>query len=188
MVQQLFRKWWVILLQGILLIILGICIFANPVIVLAAISLWFGLIVLATGLLGIIAWLFADRSEKESISLLWSIISFVFGLMMVFNLIATMKLLTVFFGIWVLASGILLLARGWVIKDRNSLGWIMVITGVLSVIVAFMMIFNIGTGAIAISILLGVPVLLTGIGLVLLSIAKKALAGRVKDKIESMRS
>jgi uncharacterized membrane protein HdeD (DUF308 family) len=40
MIQLLFRKWWLILIQGILLIILSMYIFNNPVIVLAALSFW----------------------------------------------------------------------------------------------------------------------------------------------------
>jgi uncharacterized membrane protein HdeD (DUF308 family) len=51
-----------------------------------------------------------------------------------------------------------------------------------------MMIFNVGTAAVGISTLFGLQVLLTGIVLVLLAFAKKVVAGRVKDKIESLRS
>jgi len=51
-----------------------------------------------------------------------------------------------------------------------------------------MVVFNIGTGAIGISTLFGLQVLLTGIALVLLSFAKKVVAGTVKDKIESLKS
>jgi len=183
MLQQLFKKWWVLLLQGILLIILSIFIFNNPVEVLAGISLWFGLIVLAAGLLGIIGWFAADKSEREDMSLLWSVLTAAFGLLMLVKLGVTMKTITIIFGLWVLVSGILLLKNGWSLKDENSLGWIMVIVGVLAVVAAVMMIFNIGAGAIAIGTLLGLSVLLTGIALVLLSLAKKSIAGRIKDKL-----
>jgi uncharacterized membrane protein HdeD (DUF308 family) len=65
MLKLLFRKWWVVLLQGILLIILSVYIFQNPVAVLTGISFWFGLVVLATGLLGIIGWwLLINQKEK----------------------------------------------------------------------------------------------------------------------------
>ena len=66
MSQLFFRKWWVILVQGILLIILSFYIFQNPVEVLAGISLWFGLLVLAAGLLGITAWLASDKAEARA--------------------------------------------------------------------------------------------------------------------------
>ena len=54
----------------------------------------------------------------------------------------------------------------------------MVIAGILSVVAAVMIIFNIGTGAVAISTLFGLQVLLTGIALVLLSFAKKMVVNR----------
>src|SRR2546423_11166661 len=178
MLQLLFRKWWVVLLQGILLIILSIYIFQNPVEVLAGISLWFGLLVLAAGVLGIIGWLAADRAEREGMSLFWSTLTAVLGLLMLLHLLATMKTLTVIFGLWMLVTGLLLVQSGWLLRSKNSFGWAMVIAGVLSAVAAVMMIFNVGTGAVGISTLFGLQVLLIGIVLVLLSFAKKVVAAR----------
>jgi hypothetical protein len=48
------------------------------------------------------------------------------------------------------------------------------------------MIFDIGTGAIAIATLLGLQVLLMGIALILLSFAKKVLTGKIRNKLETM--
>ncbi len=183
MLQLLFRKWWVVLLQGVLLIILSIYIFQNPVDVLAGISLWCGLLVLGAGLLGILAWLAADKTEREGMSLFWSILTAAFGLLMILKLLATMKILTVIFGLWMLLTGLLLAQSGWSLKNRNSFGWAMIFAGILSAVAAVMMVFNIGTGAVGISTLLGLQVLLTGIALVLLSFAKKMVASRVRDKL-----
>ncbi len=187
MLQQLFRKWWVILLQGILLIILSIYIFSNPAEVLAGISFWFGLIVVVAGLLGIIGWFVADKSEKEDMSLVWSILTSAFGFLMLFNLVAIMKAITVIFGLWILVSGLLLLINSWSLKGGNPISWVMAVAGILSLLAAVMMIFNLGIGAIGISTLLGLQVLLTGIALVLLSFAKKMVMARVNKKIESVK-
>jgi len=92
---------------------------------------------------------------------------------MLLHLLVTMKTLTVIFGLWMLITGLLLVQSGWSLRSRNSFGWIMVIAGVLSAVAAVMMVFNIGTGAVGISTLLGLQVLLTGIALVLLSFTKK---------------
>ena len=100
----------------------------------------------------------------------------------------TMKTLTVIFGLWMLITGFLLVQSGWSLRSKNSFGWIMVIAGVLSAVAAVMMVFDIGTGAVGISTLLCLQVLLTGIALVLLSFTKKIVAGRIKDKIESLKS
>jgi uncharacterized membrane protein HdeD (DUF308 family) len=187
MLQQLLRKWWVILLQGILLVALSFYIFTNPAAALAGISIWFGTIVLVTGLIGIMGWLFGDKKDRESMSLLWSVLTFAVGILMLLHLLATAKILTVVLGIWVLVSGILLLQNGLLLKNNNYGGWIMIILGVLSAVVALMMIFDISTGAVAITSLLGLQVLVTGISLMLLSLAKKMLLNKVSDKLGAMR-
>jgi uncharacterized membrane protein HdeD (DUF308 family) len=173
MLQLLSGKWWVILLQGILLITLSFYIFNNPVEVLEGLSFWFGLIVLVTGLLGVATWFGADELEKEDLSLLWSILTIIFGVLILLNLAATMKSITIVFGFWMLVTGMHLTKTGWSLKGKNSLGWAMVIAGVLSVAAAAMMIFNVASGAVGISTLLGLQVLLAGIAMVLLSFVKK---------------
>ena len=187
MFQLLFRKWWVVLLQGILLIILSIYIFQNPVEVLTGISFWFGLVVLATGLLGTIGWLAADKPEREGMSLFWSILTAAFGLLMLLHLFATMKILTVIFGLWMLLTGLLLAQSGWSLKRENSFGWAMVIAGVLSVVAAVMMIFNVGTGAVGI-----VPCFVCRFYLPALPWScyrlPKSSGGRIKGKMESLKS
>ncbi len=187
MLQILFKKWWVILLQGILLIILSIFIFNNPTAVLAGLSLWFTIIVIITGLAGIISWFGAGKYEKDGMSLLWSVITCLFGLLMAFNLLDTMKIITLIFGLWVLMSAVFLFRLGWSLKNDNTIGWILLVAGGLSVAIAVMMLFNIGIGVIAISTLLGLQVIFTGISLVLLSFAKKKLAGVFSAQIGALK-
>jgi len=187
MARLLLRRWWVILLQGILLIILSVFIFNNPETVLAGISIWFALIVIFTGMLGIISWMAAGKAEREDMSLLWSILTFIFGLLMLFHLLATMKIITVILGVWILISGVWLFKNGWSYKNGNPGGWIIIILGVLSVVVALMIIFNIGTGAVALSTLLALQLFLIGISLILLSFAKKIALGNIRGKIEDLR-
>jgi membrane protein HdeD len=173
MANSLSTKWWLILLQGILLIALSIYIFDNPVTVLASISFWFGIMVLAAGAIGIIVWLASSKEERQDMSLIWAILTFAFGLVLLFNLLATMKTLTVIFGLWCLLSGVFLVSTGWVLTKINYTGWVMVIAGILCVFAAVMMMMHIASGAIAISTLLGLQVLFTGIALVLLAFAKR---------------
>ena len=96
---------------------------------MAGISLWCGLLVLAAGVLGIIAWLAADKTERGGMSLLWSILTAAFGLLMLLKLLATMKILTVIFGFWMLSTGLLLVQSGWSLRSRQAFGWVMIIAG-----------------------------------------------------------
>jgi Uncharacterized conserved protein len=188
MLRLLFRKWWVILLQGILLIILSIYIFNNPAGVLAGLSIWVGLILLLAGLAGTISWWAGDKEEREEMSLLWSVLTLLFGLLILSNLLAAMKILTVVFGLWIFVSGVWLLRTGWGLRGYYRGGWAMIVIGAMSLLLAVNMIFDIGIGAVAIATLLGVQVLLIGIALLILSFAKKMVAGKLRDKIEAVRT
>lgn len=184
----MFKKWWVLLIQGILMFLLGIFIFRNPAEVLAGISLWFGILILLTGITGIFGWLFGGKETRESSSLLWSIVSVLFGLFVLMNLLATMKAITILFGIWVILTGFSLLSTGWKIKGDSFTGWILLIVGLLSLVAGLMMIFNIVSGAEGVATILGIQVTLTGVALILLSFVKKAIVGKVEDKINDLKS
>lgn len=184
----MFKKWWVILIQGILMFILGIFIFKNPVEVLAGISLWFGIIILLTGITGIFGWIFGGKESRESSSLIWSIISVIFSLFVLFNLLVAMKAITIIFGIWVLMTGFHLISSGWALKKESGIGWFILIAGILAAIAGLSMIFNIGSGAEGVATILGLSVLLSGIGLIILSFIKKAIASKVKDQIKEIKS
>ena len=163
MLKLLFRKWWILLIQGILLIILAIYIFNNPVDVLAGLSIWIGVLVFIAGVAGLVSWFSSEKAERENSTLLWSLITLLFGLLLLFNLLATMKMLTVLFGLWMLISGVHLIRLGLALRRETSSGLFILIIGVLAALAAIATIFNIGTGAIAISVLLGLQVLLVGI-------------------------
>jgi uncharacterized membrane protein HdeD (DUF308 family) len=68
------KKWWVGMIQGIMLIILSIYIFNNPLNAMKGLSVWIGLLILFTGLVGIFSWMAADR-DKRNTSLLWSFLT-----------------------------------------------------------------------------------------------------------------
>lgn len=182
---SILKKWWVLLLQGILLIILGIVVFSNPAEVLAGISLWFGIIILFTGAAGVISWLFGGKENREHVSMLWSLFSVLMGIFILMNLLVAMKAVTMVFGFWVLMTGMSLLSSGWGIKRETALGWVLVVIGILSGIAGLYMIFNIFSGAEGVSIILGLQCLLGGIGFIILALVKKMVTGKVREKLES---
>ncbi len=188
MLQLLTRKWWVVLLQGVLLILLGFYIFQHPAMVLTSVSIWVGLFIFLSGVFGIFSALGTDGSEHRGMLILWSVLTATFGFLLLTNVLVTMAILTMLFGIWMLAGGLRLTAAGWSLKNTNGIGWIVIIAGLFSLVAAFMVMFNIGAGAVGISMLLGIQVLLAGISLAVLSFVKKSIGGAVKEKIEGIKN
>jgi len=185
---MLRRKWWITLIQGVLLVIFSVYIFGNPIAVLGTISLWIGLVVLISGAIGLIAWLVGVKEERESMSLLWSVVTTVMGILMLMNVFTMMKLLTIFFGCWMLVAGLAVFRSGWRSRKEHSLGWGAVVTGLLAALGGLAMIFKIGAGAIGISSLLGVSVLFTGVAIILLALIKKATVNHVRGVVENIKS
>jgi uncharacterized membrane protein HdeD (DUF308 family) len=177
----LLRKWWVLLIQGILLIILSIYVFNNPMLALLSLSFWISLLILFAGLAGIIGWFAAEKENRGTSGILWSIASIVLGILLIAKIGFAMNLLTNLFGIWMIITGFWLTEEGWNHRSNGSMGWVTLISGILSIVLGFFVIFNIGVGAVAISTLMGIQFLLAGIGLIILSLLKRKVHAKIKD-------
>ena len=185
--QTLLRKWWVILVQGILLIILSIYVFNHPGATLLSITFWISLLILCAGLAGVLGWLLGNAEQRENSSLLWSIASALFGLLLITKIGFAMDLLTNLLGVWMIMTGAWLAQQGWANRSNGSLGWITLILGLLSMIAGVLVIFNITAGAAALSTIVGLQLLFAGIALIALALIKKKVVGIVKDKITEVR-
>lgn len=178
---MLKKKWWVILLQGLLLIILSIIIFNNPGAVLVTISLWLGIIVLLVGIAGLASYFF-DNTSKEHTTLLWSLVITVIGIFMITKIVFTQIAITVMFGLIVTAVGLILIMDSINIRNEWSKWWILTISGVIVLVMGITSIFSLSSGEENISALIGVSVLMSGVGLVVLSLLKKSLVNLVKEE------
>jgi uncharacterized membrane protein HdeD (DUF308 family) len=186
--QTLFRKWWVILIQGVLLIALSIFVFSHPGIALASLALWLSILILVTGVAGLFAWLLAGSRARETTSLFWSIGSIVLGLVLLIKAGFTVQLLATLVGIWMIATGGWLVQQGWLQRRNGFVAWVILIPGLFSLIVGVMAIFNKTTGATVVSIIVGIQLLLVGIALVVLAFLKRKIIGIVKDKAAELRN
>jgi uncharacterized membrane protein HdeD (DUF308 family) len=177
----IFRKWWMILVQGILLIIIAFIFFNNPIGVLAVISLWIGILTLSAGALGLIGNLMIKNEERDSGPLWWSIATVLLGILMLAKVGLTMKAITVIFGLWILVTGVVLLSAGWEHRKAGAVGWIMLLGGILSVVAGVVIIFDMAAGAVWISTLLGIQALVSGIGFIVLAFIKRNLIKKIKS-------
>ena len=187
MLQLLTRKWWVVLLQGILLLFLSFFIFQNPTTVLTSVSIWIGLLIFFSGVIALFTSFGNDKTEHKGLLILWALGTIVFGFLLLTNVLITMKAITLLFGIWMFLGAIRFVAAGWMIRSVNSLGWIVILTGVLSFVAAIMVITDLRTASIGISILLGVQVLVSAIALIILAFVKKKIGNAINAKITSLQ-
>jgi uncharacterized membrane protein HdeD (DUF308 family) len=178
MPKPVIRPWWVAMIQGIALIIMSIYVLNNPLNALKGISVWIGVLIFFTGIVGIISWLFADRDAREFGSLIWSLITFVLGILMLMHLFATTRMITILFGLWMVFLGLHFIESGLIFKKHQPFRWTTVIAGLICIFAAVVLIFNLGTGAGA-SLFIGVQMLLGGIALIIISFARKEMANNL---------
>ena len=184
----MFRTWWVILLQGVLLIGLSIFIFGHPGIALASLAVWFSILILISGFVGLIAWWLTRSTSRETLSLLWSIGSIVLGLVLLTKAEFATQLLATLVGIWMIVTGGWLIQQGWTQRRNGFVAWVILIPGLVSVLTGIMAIFNKATGAVAVSIIVGIQLLLAGIALTVLAFVKRKIVAAVKDQAAELRT
>ena len=183
MLQSIFKKWWVILIQGLLFVILGIYVIRHPAELLVGLSFWLGILTLTGGVVGLIGYFSVSKGERENQSLLWSVLTSVLGLLMLANMIATMKLITLVFGFWMLSTGLFLTIQGWNLRKALRVGWVIFGLGVLAVIGGIMMVFDMGKGAVGVSVFLGFQAVLAGVGFIILAFLKRYVVKKLSVSV-----
>jgi|GEM_PF-3939699 uncharacterized membrane protein HdeD (DUF308 family) len=180
----LFRNWWVLLIQGILMIGLSVVIFKNPNAVLSAVALWLGVIVLVTGLVGFISWFSIPNEERNISIMVGSCAMIIIGLLMITKMLITIKAITVLFGLLTAIVGWMVLSGSWNVRKQWSLWWIIALVGAITLLTGIKSIMDIYTGAESISNLIGFAVLLSGIGLIFFAFLKRNLVNKIKNRTQ----
>ena len=140
--RTLFRKWWVILVQGIFLIGLSMYVFSHPGIALASLALWLSILIIISGLAGLFGWWFTSADARETTSMLWSIGCIVLGLVLLTKGEFTMQLLATLVGLWMVVTGGWLLQQGWTQRSITPVAWVIIVPGLFSIIIGVMSIYN----------------------------------------------
>ena len=173
--QTLMPKWWLILLQGLLLIVLGTLVYKHPGTTLIALVFWISVIILAAGIAGIVAWLIDTAKQREASVLIWGIISMAVGIIFLTRTDVAMNLLTNLLGIWMIITGAWLAMAGRSHRLQGSRGWLVMVGGLFSIFAGTIVIFDFTSGAVAVSAIIGTQLVFAGIALIALALIKRKL-------------
>jgi uncharacterized membrane protein HdeD (DUF308 family) len=182
----LFRNWWVILIQGVLMIVLSIVIFNNPGAVLTAMAFWLGIIIMATGLVDIVGWIVNTKEQRSFYNLLSSIAIFIIGLLMISEMFITIKAITLVFGLLVTILGLVLLYGSWKGMEKWSWWWLIALSGAGALIMGIKSMIDVYSGAQNITNLIGISVFLAGTGLIFLAFLKRKTMKAIGQKVIRM--
>lgn len=154
------KRHWSYLIMGIILLIAGIYVIANPLIAPATLAIIFIVSTFTVGVTRIGEYM----ANKGGAGLLViGILNIIFGLIFVFNFFVTVILMPLLAGIWLLVWGVFEVITAFSTRKITGHWWIFLIIGILSVILGFIMVFNLGFAVTVLALYFSIYLIVIGI-------------------------
>jgi uncharacterized membrane protein HdeD (DUF308 family) len=165
----LARNWWAIALRGVFAILFGLIALFLPGVTLASLVLLFAAYMLVDGVFAIVAAVrAARRHERWGLLVFEGIADFAAGAIAFFWPLATILAFVYLMGAWAIVSGVLLWAAAFRLNLVHG-RWLMALSGAISVIWGFLLLFWPFTGAIVLTWFMGGYALFFGVALLVLA-------------------
>jgi uncharacterized membrane protein HdeD (DUF308 family) len=166
----LARNWWLFLLRGIAGIAFGLITFFAPGISLAALVLLFGAYALADGVFAIWSAIRRHGEDRWWVLLLQGLLGIAAAAVtLLWPGITALALLFVI-AAWALVTGVLEIAVAIRLRKAITNEWLLVLSGIASVVLGVLLMLNPGPGALVVVLWIGAYALVTGALLVGLSL------------------
>ena len=168
---ELARKWWVLLLRGILLIIIGLLAFVSPLVWVTFVGIYIlidGVTMLMSG--------FSDQPSGQSRwpLVILGVLGLLAGLLILWDPALGAITLTTIIAAWAVIGGILTIISALRLREEIENEWWLVLSGILAILFGVLVFTNVLAGILTIAWTFGVFAVVVGI----LSIV---LAFRVRD-------
>lgn len=179
---RLWVKW---LLLGLISLLFGFFVLANPIAASVAVTVLAGIMFGLIGAAQIYAGISSDQTSGKYLGIGLGALMLLLGISLMFRPLEGILSLATIATILIAANGALRIATSWQMRD-TPMFWPMLVSGALSVLLAGYIVahfFEIAPQLLG--ILLGVELLFNGAGLMALAIFLRTVKGEVKSKLES---
>ena len=167
------RRWWAVLLRGLIAIAFAVLAFTWPALTVAKLVLLFGVYALVDGVSSLVASIAGRRGEDRWLLALEGVIGIWAGVITLRAPGLTAALLVFFISIWAMASGFLRIVEAVRLRKQISGEMWMALSGVLAILFVLMLIVRPVVGALSIIWVLAAYALILGVFLVFLSVELK---------------
>jgi uncharacterized membrane protein HdeD (DUF308 family) len=177
----LSRYWWVTLLRGVIAIVFGIAVFAQPEISLKTLILLFGVFALADGIANMSSAIGGQEDDENWwVLLVAGLCGIGVGVLTFFNPQITALALLFYIAIWAIATGLLEIVAGVRLRQEIDGEFWLILSGLLSVAFGMFLIARPGNGALAVLWLIGGYAILFGLTLIVLAFREREFLKPVK--------
>lgn len=174
---MLGTAWWLVLLRGIAAIVFGVFAYASPGVTLIALAYCWGFYALFDGVTAIsLGWKARDSGKPMWPMILLGILGVAAGLFTFVSPGITALSLLMLIGGWAIVTGVLQIIAAIRIRKEIDNEWMLILSGVLSIVFGGLMLANPGAGALSVLWIIGAFAVVYGVLLVLLSFKVKKLA------------
>ncbi len=171
MVTQLARNWWVLVLRGLAAVIFGILAILWPGLTITVLVLFFGAYALVDGIFAVIAAI-THRAGHDRwwVMLLEGLVGIAAGILTFFYPAVTALVLLYFIAAWAILTGILEIMAALRLRREIEGEWLLVFSGILSVLFGVVAVIFPGAGALAVIWLIAVYAIVFGLLLIALGL------------------
>ncbi len=166
----LSRNWWAVGLRGLAAVIFGILALIWPGVTFFVLVILFGAYALVDGIFAVVA---AIRGRTELRDWGWllieGIIGILIGIITFFSVSTTALVLLYLIAFWAILTGIAEIVQAVQLRRLISNEWLLILGGAVSVIFGLLLIIFPGSGALAVTWLIGIYAIIFGILLLGLS-------------------
>jgi uncharacterized membrane protein HdeD (DUF308 family) len=174
------RKWWVLLLRGLVAIAFGALIWFQPGISLIALVLLFGAYAMVDGILGV--WTaIAEHKEYEHwvLLLIWGLLGVGVGVLTFVVPGLTALALLFYIAIWAVATGVLEIVAAIYLRKEIKDEWWLILAGLASVVFGVLLMVRPAAGALAVLWLIGTYAIIFGVLLIMLAFKVRTFGSKV---------
>jgi uncharacterized membrane protein HdeD (DUF308 family) len=176
MAADLARNWWLLALRGVIGILFGIGAFVWPGATLAALILVFGAYVFVDGIFAVVAGIGMRRQmDRWWLIVLEGAAGIILGLLTFRSPDTTALVLVTFIAAWSIVTGIFEIATAVRLRKLIANEWLLILSGIVSIIFGALLIAQPGAGAISIVWLLGAYALIFGILTLMLALRVRGM-------------
>jgi uncharacterized membrane protein HdeD (DUF308 family) len=163
-------RWWAIIIRGIVAIAFGVVAFTWPSVTLATLVLLFGCYALLDGAFSLISAIGGRRRDDRWLLVLEAVVGIWAGVVTLRAPAITAVVLVFFMSIWAMSTGLLRIVGAIRLRKEISGEVWLVLSGLASVLFAFMLMLRPGVGALALVWIIAGYALIMGVFLVMLGI------------------
>jgi uncharacterized membrane protein HdeD (DUF308 family) len=166
----LARNWGWIALRGVAALVFGLLTLLYPKITMVTLVLLFGAYALVDGVFSVISAITNRRSEPHWVALLIGGLAGIgIGIITFFTPRITATILLFFIAAWAIVTGIAQIAAGIRLRKVITGEWLLILSGVLSVVFGILLVLAPGAGALAVTLWIGAYAVALGILLIALA-------------------